>query len=185
MGQGVSFLTWSMPEALNFHFNKVWERPIDIVTNLYLFIAVYYLVTRINAIDLGWYKLRKVNVEHLSNILIIQFVALIPMFGFLSVDWGRTIPYWVITSLMLYCLMPDNNTTNVRHSKIIMCLSKFSQRCQSFISKYRLLNSPIFYLIILISLPLSYCFSNTGGFLYLIPYSWRLSLYLAIKSALL
>lgn len=183
IGQGVSFLTWSMPEALNFHFSKVWESPIDIVVNAYMFIAVYYLVTRINTISLGWYKLQRINVQHLSNIVILQFVALLPMFGFLSVDWGRTVPYWVMTSLMLYCFMPADNY-NACHNKLILRLSHFSSKCQRFIESHKILKSPIFYLFILISLPLSYCFSNTGGIFYIIPYNLRLSLWLGVRNLL-
>lgn len=40
--------------------------------------------------------------KKITGVLLLQFIFLIPMFGVLSCDWGRTIPYWILSSMMFY-----------------------------------------------------------------------------------
>lgn len=179
IGDGPQFLSFGLSDALKRHIAVSWNSPMHLVFNFYTFIAVYYLVTRINIINLKWYSLKSIDTTKLSNIMIVQFISLFPMFGFLSCDWGRTIPYWVISSLMLYCIIPTNS---INSNIVINLLSYISTNIQNGLSRLKLLNYPLIYLFILISIPLdSFKGPNIWGSFLFIPYEWKLAVWILLK----
>ena len=152
MGWGVFALTWSPELIFPSHFSTslmgdvspaVWRIPL-VLLNL---LAGYYLVTRLNAVDMGLYRPKPMNHVMMSNVALIQFVAMLPMFTVLSCDWGRTIPYWVISSLMFYHVFKQEPTT------FASPLTSVSSRIQEKISKSKVLSSPYTYILLVLLAP--------------------------------
>ena len=65
----------------------------------------------------GGHKAQQTDLE-ISNTLIIQFLFMIPMFTVLSCDFGRTIPYWVFSSLMAVACFGKLDLNFLRKFKI-------------------------------------------------------------------
>ena len=152
MGWGVFALTWSPEMIFPSHFSTslmgdaspaVWRIPL-VLLNL---LAGYYLVTRLNAVDMGLYRPKTMNHVMMSNVALIQFVAMLPMFTVLSCDWGRTIPYWVISSLMFYYVFRQEPTT------FASPLTSMSSRIQEKSSKSKVLSSPYTYILLVLLAP--------------------------------
>ena len=152
MGWGVFALTWSPEMIFPSHFSTslmgdaspaVWRIPL-VLLNL---LAGYYLVTRLNAVDMGLYRPKTMNHVMMSNVALIQIVAMLPMFTVLSCDWGRTIPYWVISSLMFYYVFKQEPTT------FASPLTSMSSRIQEKISKSKVLSSPYTYILLVLLAP--------------------------------
>ena len=152
MGWGVFALTWSPEMIFPSHFSTslmgdaspaVWRIPL-VLLNL---LAGYYLVTRLNAVDMGLYRPKPMSHVMMSNVALIQFVAMLPMFTVLSCDWGRTIPYWVISSLMFYYVFKQEPTT------FASPLTSMSSRIQEKISKSKVLSSPYTYILLVLLAP--------------------------------
>ena len=152
MGWGVFALTWSPEMIFPSHFSTslmgdaspaVWRIPL-VLLNL---LAGYYLVTRLNAVDMGLYRPKTMNHVMMSNVALIQIVAMLPMFTVLSCDWGRTIPYWVISSLMFYYVFKQEPAT------FASPLTSMSSRIQDKISKSKVLSSPYTYILLVLLAP--------------------------------
>ena len=152
MGWGVFALTWSPQMIFPSHFSTslmgdaspaVWRIPL-VILNL---LAAYYLVTRLNAVNMGLYRPKPMNHVMMSNVALIQFIAMLPMFTVLSCDWGRTIPYWVISSLMFYCVFKKEPIS------FSSPLSSMSSRIQGLISSSKVLSSPFTYILLVLLAP--------------------------------
>ena len=156
MGAGVSALTWNAAETFRKH---LWWSYIGIESPSYwriiivlcIFIATYYLVTRINTIDMGVYKKKAMNSFLMSNVLLFQFIPMLPLFTILSCDWGRTIPYWVISSLFFYHIYKKEN------NYFPMFLSIISHKIQTFISSSNILRSSYTYSLLVLLTPVPNC----------------------------
>ncbi len=155
-GAGVDALTWDTMNTMRFHlrenftsaFYKMIPRWPFVIYNI---IAIYYLVTRINTVDLKWSPLKPVNTEPLSNILIIQGCCMLPMFTVLSCDWGRTIPYWLVTTFIAYHYFKQDTAIMPRW------LCNTSKFIQAKIENCKTLNNPWCYIGVLVTLPFSAC----------------------------
>lgn len=159
IGWGVEFLKNNLVDTLLFHINITWVNCfghpfLSVVGNLYIFAVAYFLVTRLNTIHLGCYQLKQIDTTILSTILLIQALCVSPLFGFLSCDLGRTIPYWVISSLMFYVLH-QHHTSKVQ-STLWLSVDRFSARVQQWIDSKKLLANPYFYMFCVLTLPLKF-----------------------------
>lgn len=152
MGQGVQALAWDSNSTFIKHFQSLYFGQLNIVywrplIVLFFLLSTYYLLTRINSVNMGLYKVKAMNHIYISNVAIIQFIAMLPMLTILSCDWGRTIPYTVVSSLFFYHIYRD---CNIRFPDPI---SNLSSRTQQYISNSRLLSSPYTYIILIIITP--------------------------------
>jgi hypothetical protein len=80
-------------------------------------------------------------------VAIVQFISLIPMFTVLSCDWGRTLPYWIISSLFFY---------HVFHHEAVpfpSVLTRISRAVQGVIDSNKVLRSPYTYLLLVLLTP--------------------------------
>lgn len=183
---GPLFLARNLPDTIQMHLNHTWPFPSGIATillNLYVLIATYYFATNANTIKLGNYAMRSIDSVRLSNIMLVQFVALLPMFGFLSCDFGRVVAYWVISSLVFYCLQTGNQSAPSRHTCIVKQLNQSSTLLQNGIKRCRFLHHPLVYLLLLISVPIMpYSGSSIFASFPFIPYSVKLALWNWIRS---
>ena len=157
IGDGVDFLNKNSFDAVLLHIRLVWLARFapyvpSFPFNVYIIFCVYYLLTNINVVDLGFYKLKPVNKVLMSNVLIVQFLALFPMFGFLSCDMGRVVPYWTISSILLYHMLINYNSFNWKPDFV----DNFSVSVQRKLDANVLFSKRWFYLIIITTLPLKY-----------------------------
>jgi hypothetical protein len=166
VGIGVGFLNMASVDAILLHIRLTWLNVFapyvpSLPFTIYVIVSIYYLVTRINTVDLKLFNLRNIDHVLLSNILIIQFVCLFPMFGFLSCDLGRIVPYWVISSLLLYHVVRQEGADSFIAPAF---LNRISVYIQGKIESVKFLSMPWTYCLIILFLPLnSYYGANYEG----------------------
>lgn len=154
IGLSVNALTWNTLSTFKFHMTVNWmgyflkSIPSFPFTLLNL-AGVYYLVSRLNTVDLGWNRLKKFDSSRMGLFLLLQGIFMIPLFTVLSCDFGRTIPYWVFSSLFAYHFLKEEA------SVFPMGLNRASEWLQNQISKIRWLSVPWVYFLILVFLPVS------------------------------
>lgn len=152
IGNGVGALGWDAKTILPYHLvtslighdnPAAWRIPL-VLFNL---LAGYFLLTRLNAVNMGLYRPQPMNHILMSNVAVIQFIALLPMFTILSCDWGRTIPYWIISSFFFY------HTFKGGQVAFTPLLSRMSTAVQQFITGNRFLRSPYTYIMLVLLAP--------------------------------
>ena len=116
--------------------------------NLYVLACIYYLVTRLNLIDLKVYKLKHINMVALSNSIIIGFLFL-AVYIMMTCDWGRDIPYWIICSMSFFHYFPQKDDYP-------LLVTKVSTYLQDRIDHVALLNNDWVYYILIMTLPLGF-----------------------------
>ena len=110
MGEAIKWLSYDTSYAIPFHIEKFWMSNFffnipSLPINIYVFMSVYVIVTRLNTINLNLWPTKKIESQKIGNYLILQLVFIFPMFGFLSCDMNRIIMYWTLSSLLAYhCL---------------------------------------------------------------------------------
>lgn len=119
IGYGVGALAWKTMTTVRFHLslNLFHGTPIRALTAqdyavfpllVWLFVATFYMVTHINSIKIAAYRLAGApQATRIMSVLLLQFVFMLPMFTVLSCDYGRTIPYWVFSSLFALHVFGD------------------------------------------------------------------------------
>lgn len=153
MGESIKALAWNTADTalnhLQLNFLRGFLGPIpSIPFTLYNFVAIYYLVTRLNTVDMGWNTLKSVDNVRLSNVLLLQSFFMLPMFTVLSCDWGRTIPYTVFTTLFAYHYMKGDKGAFPNR------LTSASRYLQAKIDGRCLLGNPWTYWTVLLTLPI-------------------------------
>lgn len=152
VGEGVKALGWNTWETFGNHFytsylgcyHPAWW---GIPMSLFNLAAAYYLFTRVDAVDMGLYPRRDADHTLLSNVVLVQFVALLPLLTVLSCDWGRTLPYLVISSVFFYHLFKHGETA------IAPALEPASRAVQGWLSRSRVLSSPFTYILVVLLTP--------------------------------
>ncbi len=156
IGAGVEALSWGAQETFFNHLKAGYigvNTPsyMRIVIVLFNFLVTYLLVSRINTVDMGLYKKKHMDKVLMSNVLLIQFAFMIPMFTVLSCDWGRTIPYWIISSLFFYHIFKDSEM----YFPII--LTRVSLNIQKYISRNIMLSNNYTYIVLALLVPIPAC----------------------------
>lgn len=152
MGEGPQALAWNTKDAFLMHLryayfgreNCAYWRALLIPL---FFCSAYYLLTRINSVDMRLYRVKTMNHILMSDIAIVQFMAMLPMFTVLSCDWGRTLPYTVVSSLFFYHIFKDE------HFYFPSYISNSSSRIQHRITDSSILRSPYTYIALVIVTP--------------------------------
>ena len=152
VGQGVEALGWNTWETFGNHlytsylgcYHPTWW---GIPMSLFNLLVTYYLLTRIDAVDMGPYSRQAADHTLLSNVALVQFVAIMPLFTVLSCDWGRTLPYLVITSVFFYHVF--------RHGEVAFApvLSPVSRKLQGLLDGNKVLRSPYTYVLLALLTP--------------------------------
>lgn len=103
IGDGVNFFNKPLNDVFLMHFGIMWDNSfMTFLITIYTFISIAYLMMKFNIMDMNVWKLRKPNTTLLMNILSMQFISAIPMYGFLSCDFGRTVTCVITSSLLAY-----------------------------------------------------------------------------------
>lgn len=155
IGYGVGALTWSTMRAARWHLslNLFHGTPIRMLSTqeyavfpllIWMFVATFYMVTHLNTVKVATYKLTyKPQIARITKVLILQFIFMLPMFTVLSCDYGRTIPYWVFSSLFALHIFGDLDWRP---------LNKVSTKVARMMDK-PFLNSAICFLIVALLIP--------------------------------
>ncbi len=156
IGAGVEALSWGAQETFLNHLKAGYigvNTPsyMRIVVVIFNLVVTYFLVSRIDTVNMGLYKKKHMDKVLMSNILLVQFVVMIPMFTVLSCDWGRTIPYWIISSLFFYHFFKDSEMN------FPIVLTKISQSIQKSISGNVLLSNNYTYIVLALLVPIPAC----------------------------
>lgn len=153
---GVQALTWSLKDAALHHLTMGYidtnnPQLYTVVFVIFNFIATFYLVTHINTVFLGCHERKEIDRQPLARFLCLQFFSLLPMFTVLSCDWGRTLPYWVFSSIMLWHFF--------RQSPILFgtALDRLTAPFLCFSNRHPILSNPWFYLAVLVATPYTEC----------------------------
>lgn len=158
IGIGVAALGWDATYTFKTHLKTAFLGIEDIRWYNYLspllvmlnFLCTYYFITRLNTVRTYFYKLSdKDDGVRISNFLLLQFIFMIPMFTILSCDWGRTLPYWTLSSLMACHIFKDIN---------IAPLYRLSSVCQKKLQGYPF-NRPYLYIALMLLTPYTDCFA--------------------------
>ena len=153
MGKSVEALAWDARETFGNHLYtsylgcfhpSLWGIPLT----LFNLLATYYLLTRANSVKTGIYPQRGMSHATMSDIVLVQFIALLPMYTVLSCDWGRTLPYLVISSVFFYYLFKQEAPLFSRH------LNRLSTRLQDAICAIKPLNLPAVYILLVLLTPI-------------------------------
>lgn len=169
IGEGVGALSWDATKTFANHFyssylgnySPSYMRVPIVIFNL---LATYYIITRVNTINMGIIQKKQMDHVTMSNIALVQFVALLPMYTFLSCDWGRTIPYWVITSLYFYHIFKEVNY------EFPNFLTQTSRKINHYISNNTILSSPFTYIMMVFIVPIPRIFAP---FDYMNTFQWH------------
>ena len=154
VGLGVQALGWDMASAFAKHLYgafvgnsspSLWRVPLTMLVLL----SVYYLITRIDISTMGKSRAKPADHMLLSNVALVQFISLVPMFTILSCDWGRTLPYWVLSTLMFYHVFHHDGMV-----PFSAMLTRTSRAIQDFIDSHKPLSSPLFYLLLVLLTPI-------------------------------
>lgn len=160
LGLGVEALTWDTLWAFKFHatLNFLGYDALEHITweSLYItpllcctLVSIYVLVTKANMINISLYPLKRNQERRISNVLLVQFIFMIPLFSVLSCDWGRTLAYWVLSSLFVLHTMGD-----MKVGLVDVATNKIQQQLDK-----PFFNTPFFYCCVALFLPL---FSTCG-----------------------
>ncbi len=153
IGLSVKALGWDAMETFYNHFYtgyigchapRLWRIPLALL-NLPI---TYLLVTRLNSVKTGIYPQRAMNHTAMSDIVLVQFFALLPMYTVLSCDWGRTLPYLVISSVFFFHLFNQERPLFSRR------LSRVSARLQDGISAIKPKHLAIAYILLVLLAPI-------------------------------
>lgn len=137
ISSSVKSLAWTTDFALAHHIDvnfrtTSWGIPSSIywLFALYFF---YYVMMRPNILKetIGGGIICKFNALQLSNILLFNFVFMLPMFTILSCDLSRSFVFLSISSIVLYCVIPHS----ILKETMINKLSPISSICYNHITK--------------------------------------------------
>ena len=130
IGKGCEALGWNGIETFKMHFyGNYFRKSLGIYSFCvwpFIFIAVYYLLIQVNKIKIGVTERKGDNVSveiQLPQILILQFIFLLPMFTVLSCDFRRVILYWTLSSFLFYFGLGQNFLQIFKLGRFTKCVS--------------------------------------------------------------
>lgn len=152
IGLGVDALTWNSIETFRFHFATNYTEPIIKHTPRFfawaiIFFFTFYLCANSNRVRIFKYEKEEACSTFLSEILIIQFISLLPMLTVLSCDLRRVTIYWTISSFFIYSLF---NKHRIGFNKTY--LTFIAERANAFFNKSSMLSNRFFFLLIAITI---------------------------------
>ena len=136
----IDAISWSLKKglSLSIHTLRNFDGHIYAPIAWGLIIStIYYILintSKLNFKILNYTPTRTFNRSNISNILVLQFLAVIPLF-ILGWDYGRWIFYWVVSSFAIILLVPEEELTNLFPKSILIISSKFNYILDFFLSK--------------------------------------------------
>lgn len=105
IGSGCKALGWNTKDTFIWHFRVNYLEKTSGIYRFtlwpFIFLSVYYLLIHVNKINICK-KNNNISILRFSQILVCQFVFLLPMFTILSCDLRRVVLYWTLSSFIFY-----------------------------------------------------------------------------------
>ena len=166
IGHGVAFLYENSISAakfhlrLNFHIDDSPYMMIWYVISFFILLfCTYYLVERNFIVRRGNVERMESQCIKAGNILLFQFLAMLPMLTVFSCDYARTIMYCVASTIFLTYIIEKQKFVVYTPSWLENVSAKFEAVC----SNKRYMSSPWSYMLIVCLYPMS----EFGGVLFL------------------
>lgn len=105
-------ISWSLRRGTRYFYDNIMNMNYGIYAPFawfFILLSVYFVIININRLDfkiLGYKPTQTINREHLSSILIIQLVAVIPLF-ILASDYGRWVTLWICSTFAILLTIPE------------------------------------------------------------------------------
>ncbi len=168
IGLGVEALGWNVFDTFAFHLRLAYVgiKPslLTIPLICYMLAGTYYLMVCHDVAKVPFWPRRPENpvvpakgsadgevqssaMLGLSNVLLFQFVAMLPMFTVLSCDWGRNITLCCVSTFFMLHFFP-NAGNQIPH------LAKVSKPLLSLFDRHRWLRSPYLYVFVALTIPM-------------------------------
>ena len=165
VGLGVGALGWDMLPTFSFHLrmayigtDPLWLTALLIV---YMLAGTYYLVVNLDVAMIPfWPKLPAhaattppfghpyvFDARGMGNVLLLQFLAMLPMFTVLSCDWGRNICLCTVSTFFLLHFFPNATA-------LLPYIDKVTTRLLPIFGRFRLFRSPLFYVFVALTVPM-------------------------------
>lgn len=162
IGQGVVSLSWTTLDTMLFHLNvncfgyfsanRYVILSAGILLWLWMLLGNYYIVSRLNTISFRKDATALHTETETGNTLLVQCLFMMPLLTVLSCDFGRTIPYWVLSSLMAVGCLGKLD---------IKALDNLTERLQKPFARLPL-GSKMAYCIMVMSVPMVDNYSPVG-----------------------
>ena len=134
-------LPWSLSRGLSITYINLKDFSDGVygpIAWILILVLVYYLLININDLNfkiLKYHPTKQFNKANISNILILQFISITPLF-ILGWDYGRWIFYWVCSSFAIILLIPDEKLNNLTPKFIKIISTKINNFLDSLLGKY-------------------------------------------------
>ncbi len=136
----IDAISWSLKKGLSLSIHTLKNFNGDIYAPIawgLIISTIYYILTNTSKLNfklLNYKPTRTFNRVNISNILVLQFLAVIPLFV-LGWDYSRWIFYWVVSSFAIILLVPEEELTNLFPKSILVISSKFNYILDFLLSK--------------------------------------------------
>ena len=97
---GIDALTWQLLDTIKFHLGVNFH-GYSFALIIWMLLVSFIFTNNLNTVHISLWTIKGTG-GGMSGVLFLQFLFLLPMFCILSCDWGRTIPYWILSSMMFY-----------------------------------------------------------------------------------
>lgn len=120
-------LSWSLKQGLSYTINILTNFNDNIYAPLVwvlILVIIYFILTNTSKLNykiLNYKPYININKKNISNILIFQFISIIPLF-ILGWDYSRWVFYWTTSSFAIILLVPERELSVV-FPKIISTIS--------------------------------------------------------------
>ena len=135
-GNAIDALSWSVTQELSVVFKNVFMQfDYGIYAPLawtITFLILYYILTNTHTLNFKLFSYKpfsNFDKTHISNLLILQFMAVFPLF-ITGVDYGRWIFFWITTSFVLILLIPKEILAKL----FPLIIQKISERINYYLS---------------------------------------------------
>lgn len=151
----IDALSWPLEKGLSLMSLTFRNFRDDIYAPLawfFILVLVYYILTNTDSMNfklLTYRSTTKFNKTNLSNILIFQFVTVIPLFV-LAWDYGRWVFYWVLSAFAIMLVVPEKDLSALFPDRLSAFSASLNRVLDAFFSKSK---SFLFLLCILIGVP--------------------------------
>ncbi|WP_299991674.1 hypothetical protein [uncultured Pontibacter sp.] len=111
-------ISWSLQKGLRYFYSNLMNMNYDIYAPFawfFILLSVYFIIININRLDfkiLTYKPTQAINRENLSTILVIQLVAVIPLF-ILASDYGRWVTMWTCSTFAILLTIPEKTLSTL------------------------------------------------------------------------
>jgi len=119
IGTGVNALSWSTSATVKFHISKNFPNVLTIFLTCWMFVAYFFIVSQMNTVYLSFSPLEgDKRRDKISKVLLLQALFMLPLFTILSCDTGRTLSWWVFSSLFAVHVFGDLRISSVERCSV-------------------------------------------------------------------